>query len=102
MDWVPTAKDVTVDTGDAPEECHINSLATGRSGSRCKSIIFKFIIQNSSLGTNCKIGLKWMPQNTWDGKSTLVQVIAWWQQAITWANIAPDLCHYMASPHHKS
>ena len=28
-----------------------------------KSIIFKLIIQNSSLGTDCEIALKWMPMN---------------------------------------
>ena len=31
-----------------------------------------------------------------DDKSTLVQVMAW-QQAITWANVDPDLCRHMAS-----
>ena len=30
-----------------------------------------------------------------DDKSTLVQVMAW-HQAITWANVDPDLCHHMA------
>ena len=24
-------------------------------------------------------------------------VIAWWHQAISWANVDPDLCHHMAS-----
>ena len=34
-----------------------------------------------------------------DGKSTLVKVMAWRlrQQAITWANVDPNLCHHMAS-----
>ena len=30
-------------------------------------------------------------------KSTLVQVMAWWQQAIAWANVEPDLYRRMAS-----
>ena len=39
-----------------------------------------------------------MPQNSIDDKSTLVQVRvgAIRQQAITWANVDPNLCHHMA------
>ena len=40
--------------------------------------------------------MNWMSLDLIDGKSTLVQVMAWWQQAITWANVDPDLCRYMA------
>ena len=37
-----------------------------------------------------------------DGKSTLVQVMAWClrQQAITWANVDPDLWRHVASLGH--
>ena len=40
-----------------------------------------------------------MPQDLADDKSSLVQVMAWCvrQQAITWANVDPDLCRHMAS-----
>ena len=40
-----------------------------------------------------------MPQNVFDGKSTLILVMAWrrQQQAITWANIDPDPCRHIAS-----
>ena len=39
-----------------------------------------------------------MPMDLTDGKSTLVQVMAWCRQAtITWANVDQDLCHHMAS-----
>ena len=38
-----------------------------------------------------------MPLDLTDDKSTLVQVMAWCRQAITWANVYPDLCHEMAS-----
>ena len=27
---------------------------------------------------------------------------AWWHQAITWANVDPDLCHHIASLGHKA
>ena len=49
-----------------------------------------------------KIALRWMPLDLID-KSTLVQVTAWcvWQQAITWANVNPDLCRYMVSLGHN-
>ena len=56
----------------------LNSLAPG---SNLKSIIFKFIIQNYSLGTYSWITLRWMPQNIINEKSTLVQVMAWGHQA---------------------
>ena len=38
-----------------------------------------------------------------DGKSTLVQVMAWCRQAqaITWANVDPDLCRHMVSLGHN-
>ena len=42
--------------------------------------------------------LWWMPQDLTDDQSTLVQVMAWCRhQAITWANVDPDLCRQMAS-----
>ena len=53
----------------------VNSLATGRWDSYCKSVIFR-LIQKSSLATCCKIKLRWMPK-----KSTLVQIMAWCCQA---------------------
>ena len=39
-----------------------------------------------------------MPMDLTDGKSTLVQVMAWYHQATshyTWANVDPDLCRHM-------
>ena len=46
-----------------------------------------------------EIALRWMPQDLTDDKSALVQVMAWCRQAqaITWANVDPDLCRQMAS-----
>ena len=53
------------------------------------------------LCTYCKIRRRWVPQNCIDGanKSTLVQILAWWNQATSpspkewW----PVLCRYMVS-----
>ena len=80
----------------------INSLAPGWCGSNLKSMIFKVVILNStgSLGA-CEIAHRWMPQNLTNEKSTLVQVMSWCHQAITWANIDPDLCCHMASLGYK-
>ena len=36
-----------------------------------------------------------------DDKSTLVQVMAWCHQAITWANVDSDLCHHIVSLCHN-
>ena len=43
--------------------------------------------------------LQRMPQDLSDDISALVQVMAWYrrQQAITWANVDPDICHHMVS-----
>ena len=56
-------------------------LAPGRCGSYFKSIIFKLIIQDSSLGNSCEVALRWMPQNLGNEKLTLVQAMAWYHQA---------------------
>ena len=50
-----------------------NSLASGRCGYSFKSAISKHILQNKFMSTCCETV---NPQNTTDGKSTLVQ-IAW-------------------------
>ena len=42
---------------------------------------FKSILQIYILSSLCKVGLGWVPQKRIDGKSTLVQVIAWCCQA---------------------
>ena len=58
-------------------------------------LVFKLILVIDGWSIYCKIVLKWMPIDlTDDGKSTLVQVMAWCHQAttITWANVDPDLC----------
>ena len=49
-------------------------------------------------GISCEIALLWMSLDFTNDKSTLVQVMACavWQQAITWANVDPDLCRHMA------
>ena len=42
------------------------------------------------LSDSCEIPLRRMPQNHLDDR----------QQAITWANVGPDPCRYMASQGH--
>ena len=46
-----------------------NPLPPGRCGSNFKSIILKFILQNSSLGTHCEGARMWMPQNLSKGNN---------------------------------
>ena len=77
-------------------------LAPVRYGRNVKSIILKFTIQNSSLGTHCKIALRWMPENPTSGNSTLVQMLGVIrQQVITWANVSTNLCRHMSSLGHN-
>ena len=50
----------------------------------------------------CEIALKRMSLDFTDDQSTLVQLIGVVrQQAITWANVDPDLCHHLASLGHN-
>ena len=70
-----------------------NSLAHGRFQRHFSKVIFQLILVIDDWSISCKIVLKWMPMDLTDGKSTLV---AWWHQAITWANVDPDLCRHMA------
>ena len=42
-----------------------------------------------------------MTQNTVDDKSTLIQVMAIRQQAITWANVDPTPYHHASSGHNE-
>ena len=46
-------------------------------------------------GISYEITLRWNPIDLTDDKSTFRQ------QAITWANVDPDLCHHMASLGHN-
>ena len=59
----------------------INWLAPGRCGSNFKSVIFKHILRITFIKASCEIAPRWIPQNTFDDKSTLVQVMAWCRQA---------------------
>ena len=58
----------------------INSLAPGRYGGNVQSIIFKPITRKSSLGTRCKIALRWMSLKYTNEKSTEDQVMTWCHQ----------------------
>ena len=89
-----------------PFSCIVNSLTPGRCGSDFQRVIFKLIMQNSSLGTHCEIALRWMPQSLINKKSTTQHWFRLWlgavrEQVITWANVYPDLCHHMVSLGHS-
>ena len=60
----------------------LNSLAPGRRGGHFQSVISEHLIRiRKFMSTSCETALKWMSQNNFDDKSTLVQVIAWCCQA---------------------
>ena len=42
-----------------------------------RKVIFKLTVVNGGWGISSEIALRWMPQDPTDGKSTLVQVMAW-------------------------
>ena len=53
----------------------LNSSSPGRCGNDFESVISKHMLQIKFMST-CEITLRWMPWNTFDGKSTLVWVMA--------------------------
>ena len=58
-----------------------NSLVPGRFKRNFKKVTFQLILVIDGWSISCKIVLKWMPMDLTDGKSTLVQVMAWCRQA---------------------
>ena len=50
---------------------------------------------------SCEVAIRWMSLDLSDEKSTLVQLGAIKQQAITWTNVASDLCRHIMSPGHN-
>ena len=78
----------------------VNSLAPGRCYWNPKLVSFKLISRINILSISCKIAIRWRSQELTDDKSRL------WlgtvrQQAITWANVDPDMFSHMSSPDHK-
>ena len=73
---------VDINTLHAPPwPCFINSLAPGRFQRNFRKAIFQLILVIDALSISCKIVFKWMPMGFSDGKSKLVQVMAWCRQA---------------------
>ena len=73
------------------------SMASESCDYNFESIIFKRNMQIGILNTRCEIIYRWKLQNLTIRMSTLVQVVLWRRQAITWANFDPDLCRHAAS-----
>ena len=59
----------------------INSLAPGKFEQNFRHVIFKQILVIDGGGICCEIALIWMSLDFTDDQSTLVQVMAWCQQA---------------------
>ena len=53
----------------------------GRFQRNFRQVIFQLILVIYGWSISCKIVLKWMPMDLTDGKSTLIQVMAWCRQA---------------------
>ena len=59
------------------------SLPPGRCGNNFINAVFFFksILPIDVFNTSHEIDLRWVPQNSTDDKSALVEVMAWWHQA---------------------
>ena len=62
----------------------VNSLPPGRYGSNFTSGISEHILHIKFMSTSCQTAVGWMSQNTFDDKSTLVQVMTWCHQAASY------------------
>ena len=62
----------------------VNSLATGRSNSNFRSLIFRLILVTDGWGISFEIALRWKSLDLIDDKSTLVHVMAWCRQATSY------------------
>ena len=60
-----------------PEYWIINSLAPGICKSDFKSKISEHVLWILFNGTSCEIAFSWMLHNTFDGNSTLIQIMTW-------------------------
>ena len=49
-------------------------------GSNLEIVISEYISMIKFMNTSCEIALRWKPYNTFDGKSALVQAMAWCRQ----------------------
>ena len=80
--WNSTEKNQIVHmfSGFAVIVC-LNSLAPGRFQRNLRKVIFQLILVIDGWSISCKIVFKWTPMDLTDGKSTLVQVMAWCRQA---------------------
>ena len=78
-------------------------MAPGKFEWNFRGVIFKRILVIDGWRISCEIALIWMSLDFTDDQSTLVQVMACAvrQQAITWANVDPDICRHMASLGHN-
>ena len=72
-----------------------NSLAPGKFQWNFRQVIFKQILVIDGWSISCEIALIWMTLDFTNDQSTLV---AWWHQAITWANVDLVPYRHMASP----
>ena len=59
----------------------LNSLVPEWCGTSFKSAISEYVLWIQFISTSRKIAFRWMAENTFDDKSTLVQVMAWCHQA---------------------
>ena len=59
----------------------VNSLAPERFQRNFRKVNFQLILVIDGWSVSCKVVLKWMPVDLTDGKSTLVQDMAWCRQA---------------------
>ena len=82
-----------------PKPWGVNSFAPGKFEWNFRYFIFQVISVIDGWGISCELAPRWMSLELTDDKSSQ-HWFRWWlgaarQQAITWANVYPDLCRHM-------
>ena len=85
-----------------PQTSWILALWSGRSFSNCKSLAPEHMLRIKFMTHSWYNALRWRPQNTFDGKSPLVQVMAWSRYAARYylSQCWPRYISYMTSLGH--
>ena len=70
----------------------IDSLSPSTRGSNYKIVMSEHMLKIRLMSTSSEFALRWMPQNTFDCKSSLTRVIVWWcqERSRSWAHVDPN------------
>ena len=96
-----STSDDTITVPVAKQQVKLNLVVPVRFERNYREIMLKLISVNDGWGFSCETTLMWLSLDPTYDKSTMVQVMASWQDDITSASVDPNLCCHMASLGHN-